>query len=265
MKLAFGVVTFASLISTAILSAQTLETETAQMLPDRRWETGAAFEVQTSRDGMERSLPLFLEYGIGGRMELVLEPIPYSAILPSGGRAAKGRGDTEATVNVLLRQESAKWPAFAIAGEVKFPTAKDRQIGTGKTDYTAWAIATRSFGNVATHANIGYTVMGKLPGITINNVWSANFAAVKKNTGSANEIFGEVLGVTASGPDGESGDSKAGVAASQVLPPEVAGAELVGTLGIGRTLSAATRIFVSVSYDNQNDTLLRLGFTLKGR
>lgn len=264
MKEMFGIAAVALFLSAGFLAAQTLETETAHLLPDRAWTTGAAFEVQSSRDGRERALPLLIEYGLTDRIELVLEPIPYSAILPKTGRTATGRGDTEVTANFLVRRESSSWPAFAIAGEVKFPTAKDALIGTGKADYTAWGIATRTFGAITTHANIGYTVVGKLPGIAINNVWSANLAAVKR-VGTRSEVFGEVLGVTASGPDGESGDFSAVLTPSRNLPPEVAGAEIVGTLGVGNDLNPSTLVFATVSYDNQNATLLRLGFTLRSR
>lgn len=75
-----------------------------------------------------------------------MEPAFYTAIRPKVGPHATGAGDTEVTLTHLFFNERATLPALAIAGEVKFPTAKDKLIGTGKTDYTGYLIASKRVG-----------------------------------------------------------------------------------------------------------------------
>src|SRR5205085_4586546 len=70
--------------------AQTLETETARLLPAGWWKIGNAFEFQTSTDGTEAAIPFAIEYGLSNRVELLVEPVPYTAIRPKVGRHAFG-------------------------------------------------------------------------------------------------------------------------------------------------------------------------------
>ena len=115
-----------------ISASQTLETETARLLPAHWWKIGNAFEFQTSGDGTEAALPFAIEYGISDNLELLVEPVPYAAIRPKVGRRANGVGDIEATLTGRVRQESRRGPALAFAAEVKFPTARDTLIGSGE-------------------------------------------------------------------------------------------------------------------------------------
>src|SRR5258705_12915629 len=114
------------------VAAQMLETETARLLPARWWKVGNAFEFQSSSEGTEAAIPFAFEYGLSDRLELLVEPVPYTAIRPNAGRHATGAGDVEATVTGLLRHESHSVPAFALAAEVKFATARDSLIGSGE-------------------------------------------------------------------------------------------------------------------------------------
>src|SRR5258705_10596085 len=86
-------------------AAQTLETETARLLPAHWWEIGNAFEFQKSADGTEAALPFAFEYGISNNLSLLVEPVPYTAIPPKVGRHAVGVGDIEATLTGRVRQE----------------------------------------------------------------------------------------------------------------------------------------------------------------
>ena len=57
-----------------------------------------------------------VEYGITNRLELLLEPVPYTAIRPKAGAHATGGGDLEATATYLVRRETSRgsrpspWP-----------------------------------------------------------------------------------------------------------------------------------------------------------
>ncbi len=69
-----------------------LETETARLVPPGKFELGTAFEFQTSTQGQEIALPVEFEIGLVNNLELKVEPVLYTAILPSQGRNASGLG-----------------------------------------------------------------------------------------------------------------------------------------------------------------------------
>src|SRR5258705_582802 len=238
-------------------AAQTLETETARLLPAHWWKIGNAFEFQTSGEGTEAAMPFAVEYGITDNLELLVEPVPYAAIRPKVGRRATGVGDIEATLTGRVRQESRHGPALAFAAEVKLPTARDTLIGSGEPDYTAYVIASKRLGRIDAHVNVAYTIVGRQDNIPLNNIVSFAVAGVfRTGPTSRTQLFGEVLGNTAAVPGSESTTTGA---------PEVAGGELVGTLGAGRGIGAGLLLYFAVSYDNNNAVLLRPGITWRFR
>ena len=232
-------------------ASQVLETETARLLPAHAWKLGSAFEFQTSSEGREAAIPFAIEYGLTNRLELVVEPVPYTAIRPNVGRHATGRGDLEATLTTLVRHETHSIPALAFAAEVKFATARDSLIGSGEPDYTGYLIASKRFGAIDTHINLAYTIVGRQDTVRLNNVVSFAVAGVY-HPSSRIQLFGEVLGNTGAVPG--SGEQTPGA-------PEVAGGELVGTVGAGREMGGGLLLYLSASYDNNNAVLLRPGLT----
>jgi len=238
-------------------AAQNLETETARLLPAGWWKIGNAFEFQTSSEGIEAALPVAIEYGVTGRLELLVEPVPFTTIRPKIGRRAAGPGDVEATITYLVRREHGGAPALAAAAEVKLPTARDSLIGTRHTDFTAYVIASKRFGRLDAHAHVAYTVVGKPAGVALDNVIAFALAGVYRPNTQV-EWFGEVLGSTAASGGSESGAGGAAV-------PEVSGGELVGTLGAGKHIGAGLLLYLAVSYDNNAAVQLRPGLTLRFR
>ena len=164
-----GLALFAAFACAPCLSAQILETETARPLRAGQLEVGAGYEFQHSREGDETAIPFAFELGITNRLGLLVEPVPYTAIRPEVGRSATGPGDLEITASYLLRRESGRIPAIAIAAEEKVPTARNNLIGTGKPDHAAYVIASKRFGRFDTHANVGYTFVGSPRGQSLSN------------------------------------------------------------------------------------------------
>ena len=232
---------------------QALETETARLQEPGHWEAGAAVEFQRSADGRELAFPAFVEVGVCSRLELLLEPVFYSAILPNDGSDARGVGDTELTLTYLVREETCHFPALALAGEVKFPTATEPLIGTGKADYTGYLIASKALGDFDVHINLGYTIIGQPSGSRLNNIFDFALAA-EYHLCQRTDLIAEMLGNTSSLPSGESGGESS-------TTPEAAGGEFVGTLGVRYRLSETWETFAAFSYDNQNALGLRAGFS----
>ena len=240
-------------------AGQPLETESARLLPRGRLEFEAGFERQTSRSGNESAVPLALEYGLSDRFTLLVEPVPYTRIHDKGTARVSGIGDIEVTLTTLLARERGSRPAFALGTEVKIPTAKNLRIGSGETDYAVYLIGSKRTGSWDTHANLGYTVVGKPMGVVVKNVGS--FAlATERQMSQRFDLVAEVFGSSAARPD--SGESQV-VTPGGTLTPEIGAAELVGTLGFRFHPAEALVYSLGVSFDNNRALLIHPGVMLR--
>jgi hypothetical protein len=247
-----------ALAFTPRVGAQTLETESARTLPSHTWEAGYAFETQTSSEGAERAMPFSLLYGFTDTLELMIEPVARTWIQPKAGQRATGPGDIEITVTYRFHQET-RLPAFAVAGEVKIPTARNVLIGTGETDYAAYFTESKRFGPLDTHAHVSYTVVGQPTGVLLGNIFGFGAAAVYP-VSTRFDLFGEVLSNSASTPGGEGSGG-----ATLTVAPEAAGGELVETLGTAWHARPWLTLYVSGSRDNIGAVQIRSGFMLRVR
>ena len=239
-------------------SAQLLETETARLPKKRVLELASNFEFQTSSEGREYAVPLAVEYGVTDRLEFLVEPVAYTAIRPATGPRAAGIGDLEVTLTYLLRPESPTAPAFAVAGEVKLPLARNTLIGTGKTDLAGYLIESKRFNRLDTHANIGYTIVGQPAGAHLKNIFNGAVAALLP-MGPKTEIFGEVLANSASVAE----EDAASPTSESTITPEAPTGEVVATLGMARYLTPSFKLALGISYDNNQDIQWRPGIIWK--
>lgn len=235
--------------------AQILETETARQLRSGQIELGVGYEFQHSKEGNEIAIPVAIELGLSNRLNLLVEPVPYTAIRPKSGVSATGPGDLEITMSYLVRRESPRFPALALAAEEKLPTARNNLIGTGKADHTAYVIASKMFGRFDSHLNLGYTVVGSPRGQSLQNRVTGAIATEITVT-SRTVLYGEVLGSTSTG--GGEGDS--GGTTSPV--PEASGDEIFGTLGVARSFGQRALFSLGVTRDNVGAMQVRPGVTL---
>ena len=113
-----------------VLAGQPLETETARLIPAHSFEVESGFEMQSSSFGHETAVPLAFGYGITDRLELLVEPVPYTSIHDPAGVRAQGQGDLEITLTSRVHPEGPRAPALAIAGEIKLPVAESPIIGS---------------------------------------------------------------------------------------------------------------------------------------
>lgn len=252
-------------------AAQPLETETARLVEAGSLRVESTFEFQTSSQGQEYLFPLAFTYGLRNDLELVVEPVVYSLIRPNGGSRAYGFGDTEITMIYRFFDETPTLPALAIAGEVKIPTTHNKAIGTGEVDFGPTLIASKQFGKLDTHLNLGYFVLGNPSGVKLKNIVTYAAAAVY-HLNSKIDLVGEVIGNTSSSPRLE-GPEGAGERAAMFLTraqeaggenslvPEATGGEVTGMLGARYYLQPNCFVSLGVTYDNSNAVLIRPGLT----
>lgn len=211
------------------------------------------YEFQTSSQGTEHALPFAFEVGVTDRIALLVEPVAYTSIRPKSGLAASGAGDLEVTLQYLARRETFSMPALALAAEVKVPTARNRLIGTGRADFTPYLIASKRFGRVDLHGNIGYSFVGKPSGIIVQN--TLNLAlGLEDHVTPRFDLVAEMLSTTAAaGSDGGETSNA----------PEIAGAEQVGMIGARFAVRPRLWFSLGATYDNTNALLLRPGLTIE--
>jgi len=239
-------------------AGQPLETETARIAPRGTLRLEAGVEHQTSGDGQETHVPIAVEYVPLNRFEVLLEPVLHSHIRTPGQPAVSGIGDVELTSSALVRLETARGPAVALAGEVKLPTSENRLIGSGKPDYAGYIIASKRFSHFDTHANLSYTIVGRPPGIQAQNV--GGFALATELSQGRIEYVAEILGNTAA-LAGNENPSPGGT--ESTTAPEIGGAELVGTLGARYAVTKDFVLSLGVSYDNNNAVLIHPGLAIR--
>ena len=253
-------------VTPSLFAGQPLETETARLLGAKVLELQSVFEFQTAKDGNEFALPLAFEYGITDRLQILVEPVLLSSIHPDGGDSTTGIGDTEATVMYKIADESTFMPALAIATEVKFATASNNRIGSGKTDYTPFIIASKRIGRWDLHANFGYSIIGEPNGVSAQNTF--NYAVAAEYYASEKWRFvAEVIGNTSAlggaegATDGESASTVSIDPTESALAPELGGSETTGMLGVRYVWTPALALSFGVTYDNQHAFLFRPGVT----
>jgi hypothetical protein len=239
-----------------------METETARVLEPGHFEIGTAFEFQTSPNGEEYALPMAIEFGVFHHLEALIEPVPFTSIQPPDTKSATGVGDLETTLTYLSVDEKKFLPAVAFAGEVKFPTAGNRQIGSGEYDYRVYAVASKRLADVDVHFNLGYNIISAPPGTSTKNPIDVE-AGAEWFVHPKFDLFAEVNYVGSSSSTGGEGAIPAADTADAGVTPEIAAEELVGSVGIRAHLARHFDMFGSFSYDNNDAKLFRSGITVK--
>ncbi len=252
------------LVSGLADAGQPLETESARVFPKGAMKFEGSVEWQTSSDGKELALPLVFDYGLSDRLELSLEPVVYSRIHPDTGSNSSGLGDFEATLKWLAMPESVTFPALAFGAEVKIPTARNQQIGTGKTDFRGFVAVSRRIDRWDFHANAGYTLLGKPAGLEIKNIFDYALAA-EFHASDKVDWIAEITGQTSA--TGEAADGLPigpGTPSSEnPLTPELAGGEIVGMVGARYFWRPGAALTMGVTYDNNNALSIRPGVSFR--
>ena len=247
-----------------------LETETARPVKPGHFELGTAFEFQNSPNGEEYALPAAFEFGVVDRLEMLIEPVPFTSVRPPGGPRVSGLGDTEITLSYLAFREQPYIPAIAVAGEIKIPTARNLTLGDRRVDYRVYVVASKRIGDFDVHANLGYNIIGEPAHVKTKNPIDAEFA-VEWFVHPKFDLFAEVTYVGSSLKSSGSGETTAaagdggdgGTTTSTQVTAEVAGEEIVYTAGLRYHLTDHVDVFGSFSYDNLSDRLYRTGITWK--
>jgi hypothetical protein len=121
----------------------------------RFWDVGIVFPIVHVRVRAEAQATVVRNSSVS---ELVHNFGPHSDSPHStAGGEETGIGDIILRTKYNFLRARPRWPDLAIVGEMKLPTGDDDNLlGTGDTNLRALLVASRSFGLLTPHANLGY-------------------------------------------------------------------------------------------------------------
>lgn len=236
-----------------------LEATSAHLAPPGALTLSVGLEREVAVHRTQSNVPFALDYAVNRRLELVMEPVVYSRLRVGQRTLESGIGDLELTAIVAPFPRAIGHTAVALATEVKMPTAAEQTIGSGKPDYTVAVVLSRKDGDLASHVNLGYTVVGPPAGIQTRNVLSFAVAAVHAYTrfDVVAEVYGHTPALVGADPRHQ------GTETAMLL--DLTGEELVGTLGCRYRIGDRGAISLGLSYDNDHAVSVSPGFSLRLR
>jgi len=120
-------------------------------------EYGIEKEDGITEKSLEVPTTPFLSYGWSDTMDLVFG-LPYVSVrIEDAGTTTAVRGATDMSIELKARVYEKDGLSFAVKPGVSLPTGdEEKGLGSGKTSYSAFFIATRDAEPWAFHANAGY-------------------------------------------------------------------------------------------------------------
>ena len=116
--------------------------------------------LKWKNDDVEQVLLLIPIYGLTDNLELSVE-VPYMVHNPDEGSSEDGIGDINLVAKDLLITEGERNPAFTIKGVIKMDNGyEDKGLGSGDKDYSLFAVASKTLGDITLHGMFGYTWVG---------------------------------------------------------------------------------------------------------
>ncbi|MDB6173107.1 MAG: hypothetical protein JWL59_2418 [Chthoniobacteraceae bacterium] len=170
-----------------------LETETAELGHKGEGLFSMALQFEKEKDGSRTIFTLNqFEYAVTDRGEILIEPFFKEWDRPKGEARFSGMGDLEITPSYMVVLEKPYVPAIVLAFKLKVPTAKNRNIGTGRFDYQPYVIFGKSYGHWVFNANFGYDIITSPAGEGLKNQFIYDFSVEYKITESWS-VFAEVF------------------------------------------------------------------------
>lgn len=153
-----------------------LESETVTTLPSGTLETilGASYFKDMrfpafTPPGVIQSQDLVagpevgLRVGVGSRVEIqaAFEFLYLNEKTGGESNSVYGNGDARLATKVRILSEKQWWPALGIRFGTKLPNAnKADRLGTDEVDFAIETLASKDFGILATHVNMGIAILG---------------------------------------------------------------------------------------------------------
>lgn len=222
-----------------------LETETAELGKQGEFTISTGVQFERERDGSRTIFTLNqIEYAVTDRAEILIEPFFQEWDHPKGEKSFHGMGDLEITPSYMVVLDDPKtwYPAVVLAFKLKVPTARNRDIGTGKCDYLPYIILGKTIGDWVFNANFGYNFVTSPGDEPLKNQFIYDFSVERKITEKWS-VFAEIF-ANSSPATGQTGTFAAAIATEYKFTEHF-------------------NAFVSVGYDTDHLVNLRPGFNFE--
>jgi hypothetical protein len=124
--------------------------------------------------------------------------VPYLTMIPCDDCAKAGVGDASTAVKFRVLKETEVAPSVALkAGAGILTGNREKGLGDGVPNYSATAVATKSFGDLFAHLNFGYSAEQNEP--VNSSFWGI---AAQKEVAAGLNVLAEVTGQTDTDEDG---------------------------------------------------------------
>jgi hypothetical protein len=190
----FAAICLTSTLAGPLRADTVLETETAELGKKGDMLISMSTQFEREKDGSRTAFTLTqFEVGLTDRAELLIEPFFFEWDNPKDGKSFHGMGDLEITPSYMIVLEKPYVPAVVLAFKLKIPTARNRDIGTGKYDYYPYVIFGKTIGKWVFNANFGYNfITSPSKDERLNNQFIYDFSVERKITDKWS-VFAEVF------------------------------------------------------------------------
>lgn len=156
----------------------------------RTWSTNASVEVDRGDFNVSMNFPIVRQFGPVGEVIVAGRPlIVHGKPVVRNGKVvvgpssthivedySQGLGDVTVSASYFLPNASEGAPLFDIRLQSKLATGNREQgLGSGTIDYTGQFEGSQSFGDVTLAGSIGYTHVGRIEDVHVNDYMSASF------------------------------------------------------------------------------------------
>jgi len=224
-------------------AAKILKTKRPGEYKELTLTVGSGFEYETDGEESEYGFPFLAEYGLTKIVKVAVEP-SYVMLRKKNGTTVSGPGDLETTLTCEFPTERRYRPGIALAGVVKWPTAKQGDFGTGETDYSIGAILSKDLVWIDLDLDATYTFIGSPPGVQLQNTFEVSMAG-EYHLNPVLDLEGEF--VTASGAGGRFHGTGLGSFAN-IGGPEQGQTESEVTLGLAEYFSKRFKLEEGIIY-----------------
>lgn len=101
------------------------------------------------------------QYQVSNRLQFLVEANLFESQQPNVGKSVRGIGDTDVTLSWLASGRRRLLPSVVLGAQVKLPTARKEEIGTGKVDYSALLALENEFGELELNLETEFASFGQ--------------------------------------------------------------------------------------------------------
>jgi hypothetical protein len=214
---------------------------------------GSRIEFETH----EFDVPILVEWNPSNKLELSAE-YTYGRVELDNGTRVQGFRDLELGAVYEVLPQRRNRPSLALELDVKVPTTKNIELGTGKTDVALGVILSKDYVKWELQAGANYTFVGNPAGVKLSDVYEVSVAG-EWHPRERLDVLAEVV-ASDGGAVGGTGRTGFGLGGTQAALNSSGGFESEVTVGVAEHVTRRFKLEQGVSYTSDGTILYLLGW-----